>query len=159
MDYILSIRKKIGHDPLLSIGLTCLIVNEKDEVLLEKRTDNGKYCLPGGSIELHETALEGVKREVYEETGITLKNPKLMLISSGEKQVFYYPNGDVTYYLDLIFYEVVNSSEIKVQPHDDESTDIRFYPLDNLPDEKDFLRGTKKPIEKYKRKDFEVELD
>ena len=85
VDYIPYIRKKVGHDEILSVSLAALIVNHEGKILLEKRRDNGIYSLPGGSIDLYETVLEGVKREVREETGLLLQNPILFQIQSGEK--------------------------------------------------------------------------
>ena len=60
-EYISYMRKMIGHKRMMSVGLGCLIIDEKGRVLLEKRTDNGKYCLPGGSITyiLKQTIMNG----------------------------------------------------------------------------------------------------
>lgn len=158
MDYIQSIRKFIGHGPMLSVGVCAILENSKGEILLEKRHDNGKYCLPGGGIELRETVLEGLKREILEETGIHLNSPELFMILSGEKEVFHYPNGDITYYVDLIFYDKIKDSE-KINPHDQESDNISFYSLDSLPDESELLRGTKQILDKFIKKDFKVVVD
>ncbi len=158
MDYIQSMRKIIGHDPLLSVGVSAIIENDKGEILLEKRHDNGMYCLPGGAIELNETVCDALRREIYEETGITLNSPKLLMILSGKKEIFYYPNGDITHYVDLIFYDKINSGEY-INPHDKESDSIGFYPLDSLPEDNEYLRGTKRIIEKYKKKDYTIVVD
>ena len=53
VDYIPYIRKKVGHDEILSVSLAALIVNHEGKILLEKRRDNGLYSLPGGSIDLY----------------------------------------------------------------------------------------------------------
>lgn len=158
IDYIKYLRGMIKGSRCLSVGLSCLIINDKEEVLLEKRRDNGLYCLPGGSIDLDETVIEGVKREVREETGIELLNPRLFMIRSGKKNQITYPNGDVTDYVDIIFIERVSSLSVPLN-HDDESTEIFFCSLSSLPSDEEFLRGTKEPIVKYLQKDFEVEVD
>ncbi len=46
------------------------------KVLLGKRlgTGAGKWCPPGGKLEMNELAIEGAKREVLEETGLVLKS-------------------------------------------------------------------------------------
>ncbi len=113
---------------------------------------------PGGAIELNETVLDALKREIYEETGINLSNPKLLMILSGEKEIFYYPNGDITHYVDLIFYDKINSEE-NINPHDKESDSIGFYPLDSLPEDNEYLRGTKRILEKYKNHDYTIVVD
>jgi 8-oxo-dGTP pyrophosphatase MutT (NUDIX family) len=112
IDYIPYLRKMIGSKECLSVGLSVLVVDEKEEILLEKRTDNGLYCLPGGSIDLGETVMEGAKREVKEETGLALGDITLFMILSGEKMKLSYPNGDVTDYVDLVFYSQVDSRKI-----------------------------------------------
>lgn len=100
-DYIPYIRKMVGHKRIISVGLSALIINEKNEILLEKRSDNSLFCLPGGSLDFDETVIEGVKREVKEETGIALDEVHLFLIISGKKEQFIYPNKDITDYVDL----------------------------------------------------------
>ncbi len=159
-DYIPYMRKMIGHKRMLTVGLCCIILNAKNQILLEKRTDNGKYCLPGGSLDFDETVIEGVKREVREETGILLQDVSLFMIQSGSKMQLTYPNGDVTDYMDLCFISYVDSKAIDLnKDHDDESSLIAFYDLDKIPEEKKLLRGTKPMLDKLMRKDFTVTVD
>lgn len=159
IDYIPYIRKKVGHERILSVGLSCLILNEKNEVLLEKRTDNGLYCRPGGSLDLGETVIEGVKREVFEETGIKLEEVSLFMILSGEKMEIKYPNGDITDYTDLVFVSHVDSRKIKMKIQDGESSELIFFPLDKLPDPPKMLAGTMYALEKLQRGDYTVTVD
>ncbi|MBQ8142962.1 MAG: NUDIX domain-containing protein [Bacilli bacterium] len=161
IDYIPYMRKMIGHERMLSVGLSALIINEKEEVLLEKRSDNGLYCLPGGSIDLDEKVKEGVIREVFEETGLLLKKEDLHLfmIKSGKEMEIVYPNGDVTDYCDLVFFVRVNSKDVTLKAQDEESTSISFVSLASLPKVEEMLRGTMEPIQKYLKKNFEVEVD
>jgi 8-oxo-dGTP pyrophosphatase MutT (NUDIX family) len=148
-DYIKQIRKIIGHDPLLGVGLGVLIFNEKEEILLEKRTDNGLYCLVGGGVDLGEKVVEGAKREIKEETGLDIEELHFMGVKSGEEQKLLYPNGDLTYYVDFYFHCHIDSSKQTPKISDGESTELRFYPLDQLPPDEKLLRGTKEPIEYY----------
>lgn len=158
VDYIKYIRKKIGHDRLLSVGNSTVIFNEKNEVLLEKRADNGQYCFPGGGLDFDETVEEGMRREVKEETGLELKDVKLIGIRSGRKQQFRYPNGDITDYVDFYFLaRPVDLSKLKKE--DDEVVNLKFYSLDELPPESEFLRGTYFLLEKLKKNDLTFFLD
>ena len=159
-EYIPYLRSKVGHERIMAIGVSCLIINEKEEVLLEKRKDNGLFCLPGGGLDFDETVKEGIKREVREETGMELHDVSLFMILSGKKEQFLYPNGDLTDYVDLIFYTRIKSSQFdRKAKHDDESSQIDFYPLDQLPKEEEFLRGTLPILRKYRQGDFTVTVD
>ena len=159
VDYIPYIRKKVGHDEILSVSLAALIVNHEGKILLEKRRDNGLYSLPGGSIDLYETVLEGVKREVREETGLLLQNPILFQIQSGEKSIFRYPNGDVTHYVDLTFFEKVTAEDDDIKPEDQESLFLHFFSKDELPPQEEFLPNSYASVQKYLQGDFHVTID
>lgn len=56
------------------------IVIHESRILLV--TVHGRFHLPGGGIDLGENPAEAVLREVREETGCTVKNPKLLDITS-----------------------------------------------------------------------------
>ena len=159
IEYLPYLRKKVGHDLVLSVGLSVLVVDkERNLVLLEKRADNGLYSLPGGSIDLGEKVLDGARRELLEETGIEVGPMELFLILSGEDGRLSYPNGDVTEYCDLIFLSYVDASCVQPRP-DWESTFVGFVPFDRLPPAEEFLRGTYRILRKYLSGDHSLEID
>lgn len=47
-NYIKEMRKVVGHAPLMVISCGVIIENDKGEILLQKRRDNGCWGLPGG---------------------------------------------------------------------------------------------------------------
>lgn len=58
-----------------------VIVHHRGRILFGKRLKPigcGTYELPGGSLEMFETFEHCAKREVFEETGLTIKNVKLV---------------------------------------------------------------------------------
>lgn len=64
-----------------SAAYVALIVNENDELLVLTRgrePAKGTLDLPGGFSEIGETAEEGVRREVLEETGLTVDKAKYL---------------------------------------------------------------------------------
>ena len=63
MNYIAEMRKHVGHDVVMTVGCGVLIENEKGEVLLQKRSDTGEWCVPGGALEPGETYIEAATRE------------------------------------------------------------------------------------------------
>ena len=130
-DYIKSIRALVGHTPIRSVSVACIIENPNGEILLQKRSDTNTWGTPGGNLELAEHILEGLKREIKEETSIQLSDPTLFGIYSGKEQAFIYPNGDVTYYVVLVFYE-----KLKDNPRlslNEESFALQFFDRADLP--------------------------
>ena len=61
--YMRDIRAKIGHDVLLQPGVAAIIFNAAGQVLLQRRSDNGEWGLPGGIMEPGEEPAETVVRE------------------------------------------------------------------------------------------------
>ena len=57
----------------------CMVTDGKGNVLVQDRTDKNwpGIVFPGGHVEPGESFVESVIREVWEETGIRVENPKL----------------------------------------------------------------------------------
>ena len=45
--YIMDLRKLVGHRTLMQCAASIIIVNEKNQILLGKRTDNHKWGYAG----------------------------------------------------------------------------------------------------------------
>jgi len=67
MDYLASLRRFVGHAPLLMVGAAVLILDDHDRLLLLKRSDSGCWGPPGGAVELGEAVEDAARREVSEE--------------------------------------------------------------------------------------------
>jgi mutator protein MutT len=62
------------------VGVGAVVVHE-GKILLEKRKNapgKGKWSIPGGLVELGESAEQAVGREVKEETGLEVEEPRLI---------------------------------------------------------------------------------
>lgn len=118
---------------LLQDGAAAIIVNDKGQILLQSRTDNERWGLPGGCQELGERFEETVIREVKEETNldITEDNLELVGIISGGTRRKEYPNGDVVINNTVLYCVKNYTGEVK---WDSESKEMRFFDLDNLPE-------------------------
>jgi len=62
MEYLLELRKLVGHRPLLMVGAAALIVDEQNRLLLMKRSDSDCWGPPGGAVDLGE-AVETASRK------------------------------------------------------------------------------------------------
>lgn len=133
MDYIQSMRKMVGHHPIMICACGCLIFNERGQVLLQKRSDDHLWGNPGGSMDLGETVYETIIREMKEETNLIIKEEDLNLfhIYSGESQHHIYPNQDEVYMVNIIFECHHYLGELNP---DFESENLKFFDLDHLPD-------------------------
>lgn len=65
-----------------TIGVFGIIFDEQERVLLAHRRDMDLWNLPGGGLESGEAPLEGLKREVLEETGLHVEVMKLIGVYS-----------------------------------------------------------------------------
>lgn len=131
MGYIKKLREKVGHDPIIGVGATTLVFNDKKELLLNLRSDTLTWGIPGGSMELFETIEETAIRELKEETGITAESLSLVGVLSGKDYYFEYPNGDKMHTVIVLFKVINYSGEIKVS--DNESKNLKFFDMNNLP--------------------------
>ena len=60
-----------------SVSVAAAIVDDVGRVLVTRRRDNGHWEPPGGVLELNESIIDGVKREVLEETGLVVEPIRL----------------------------------------------------------------------------------
>lgn len=132
MGYILDLRKKIGHTPLIMTSACVLILNENNQLLLQCRTDNGFWSYPGGSMEPGESFEECARREVLEETGLECLELEFFATASGKDMHYVYPNGDEVYIAEVVYICRKYQGELKVQKA--EATQQQFFDLSALPD-------------------------
>ena len=130
--YIKNIRAKIGNDLLLLPGVTAVVINARDEILLQLRRDTNTWAPPSGGVEPGETVAECAMREVLEETGIMVAPEAIVAVLSGVAYNVTYPNGDQMATVTTVFRcRPVDDKTPRV--NDDESQDIRYFPSDALP--------------------------
>ena len=128
---------------LIQDGAAAIIVNEKNQILLQRRVDNDRWGLPGGCQEVGETFEETVLREVKEETNLDVKKEDLVLLTvvSGDSRRRQYPNGDIVYNNTVLYVIKKYSGELKC---DEESKVLEFFDIDSLPEsqhDKDLIQA------------------
>lgn len=129
MDYIKFIRSKVGHDKIFLNCVGAAILNDSGEVLLQKRADRHVWGFPGGVMELGETFEEALRREIKEETGLTVSIEKLIGIYSAYSDK--YPNGDEAQPILAFFLCKIDSGELSTD--DEETLELRFFKENDAP--------------------------
>ncbi len=135
-DYISEIRRKVGHDRILVPGSCAVIVDDRKGVLLIRRSDTGEWSTPGGTMSFDETVLESLRREVREETGLEIGEPRLLAVYAGSEFDDTLPNGDQVASVTLAF--LVEDYGGEPTPSE-ESPEVRFHRLEELPEDLNFL--------------------
>jgi ADP-ribose pyrophosphatase YjhB (NUDIX family) len=128
--FILELREKIGHDLLWLTGITGVVLNDAEQVLLVRRADTGRWSLVAGILEPGEQPAVGLIREIHEETAVHAEVERLVSMQSLPPSA--YPNGDQVQFLDLCFRCRPLSGEPRV--NDDESLEVAWFPLSDLPE-------------------------
>jgi ADP-ribose pyrophosphatase YjhB (NUDIX family) len=119
-------------NPTRRTTVGAIIRNSSDQILLQRRSDDGFWSLPGGGIEAGETVLECLEREILEETGWKIMVENLLGIYSNPiMQMHTYPDGNRMQFIALVF----EARALKlVQKPDSETLEIRFFDFEHLPE-------------------------
>lgn len=129
MDYIKYIRSKVGHDKII-LNFVGGILSNQQKILLQKRADKQTWGLPGGAIELGESAYEALIREFQEETGIAVKPIKLQNVYT--KYEDSYPNGDQAQTIAIV-YVVEAQHDINIDNFTNEETiKLQFFDYNEI---------------------------
>lgn len=118
--------------PLVLPHSVVILFNEKGQILLEERSDDGYFDFPGGGIDLKESAEEAASRELLEETGLVAKRLELFKVYSGEITHYVYFNGDEIYGVDLVY--ICKEYEGELKPQKEEVNKLFFMDLDHMPE-------------------------
>lgn len=132
MDYILELRQLVGSHPLILTGATVLILNQENQVLMMRRTDNDSWGVPGGAMELGETFEDTARRETREEIGVEVGSLELFGLQSGPDGHYVYANGDEIYGACAIYLTREIHGEITLDTS--KHSAYRFFDLDRLPE-------------------------
>ncbi|MFD1737228.1 NUDIX hydrolase [Bacillus salitolerans] len=132
MGYVEELRAIVGSRPLLFVGAVVIILDSKGRILLQQRKyPSGSWGLPGGLMELGESTEDTAKREVFEETNLTVNDLKLINVYSGPQNFIIAENGDEFYVVTTAYYSNKVSGLLKVDRS--ESITFEYFEPDQLP--------------------------
>lgn len=110
-------------------AVTAFVTNDAGEVLLEQRSDNGRWGMPGGVQEIGESITQTVVREVKEETGIDVEVVGLVGIYTDPGHVIAFGDGEVRQEFSLCFRARPVGGAVAVSG---ESREVRWIPAGEL---------------------------
>ncbi|WP_144760337.1 NUDIX domain-containing protein [Curtobacterium sp. 9128] len=132
-DFVLSLRRAIGHDPLWLTGVTAVVTRGEGpdrELLVVRRADTGAYTPVTGIVDPGEEPAVAAEREVLEEADVVAVAERLAWVHVLPEMT--YPNGDRSQYMDLVFACRWESGD--PFPADGENTEAFWARLDALPE-------------------------
>lgn len=174
-DFVLELRKKIGHAELWLPGTTAIVLRALDpdsgeatnspqgwsrmihdsstvEVLCVKRADTGAWTPITGIVDPREEPAIAAVRETEEEAAVSARVDRLISVDVVGPVI--YGNGDVSSYLDTAF--VLEWNESEPEPSDGENTEAVFLRANALPEmNKRFQRLIAKALSGSVIADFE----
>lgn len=130
-NYIMDLRKIVGHRTLLQVGASVIIEDELGRILLQKRSDNHCWGYAGGSVELDEEVEAAARRELFEETGLIAGEMELFGVFSGKDLHYVYPNGDEVSNVEIVYLCKDYTGELKCQVG--EVDELDFFEAEKIP--------------------------
>lgn len=124
-------RTDYFHDPAaptpntVKVAVSALVQDREGRILLIRRSDNGKYSVPGGGLEAGETVAQAVVREVHEETGIEVDVTELVGVFSNPEHVIAYDDGEVRQEFSICFRAQPIGGDLRTS---EESTEVEWVP-------------------------------
>lgn len=115
----------------LRVSVNAYIVRE-GKILLQRRSDNGNWNLPGGGVEVGESLSVTLHREVSEETGLTVGITRYIGVYSDPLETaLKYPDERVLHYIAHVLECHVIGGELRL---DHESLELMWFDPHSLPE-------------------------
>ena len=116
----------------LRVSVNAFILDDAGRVLLQRRSDNGNWNLPGGGLELGERLSEALNREVREETGLEVEILRYIgVYSDPDFTSLTYPDGRVVHYVAHLLECRMIGGHLQ---HDHESLELGWFDPKRLPE-------------------------
>jgi ADP-ribose pyrophosphatase YjhB (NUDIX family) len=131
MDYLTSLRRKIGPDRIPLVYSTVILRDGAGRTLFHYRSDFDRWGLPGGILEIGESPADCARRETLEETGLLAEPVRLTAVLSSPKYDIRYPNGDRVQQISFCFESRITGGSLR--PEEGETLLPAFFAPENHP--------------------------
>lgn len=133
-----TVRKDWAHEDCMPQAnsmrpAAAVAIINNDRILMLKRADNGKWTLPGGTMELDESLTDCAVREVREETGLDVRVTDVIGTYTDPDIRIEYSDGEVRREFTIVYYGTASNGEVVT---DDESSAYAWIPVadvENVP--------------------------
>ena len=113
-------------------AVTAFMQDADGRILMERRTDNGRWGLPGGTHQAGESISQAVVREVAEETGLLVEVDRMVGIYTDPRHVIEFSDGEVRQEFSMCFAAHIVEGELKASEESFEVAWIEREALDRL---------------------------
>jgi 8-oxo-dGTP pyrophosphatase MutT (NUDIX family) len=123
------------HDPnapranSLVPGASAIVVNDEGKILVLRRTDNARWALPGGAMDIGESIAQTAIREVREETGLEVEPLYIVGVYSDPQHVFAYDDGEVRQQFSVCIACRITGGRVRTS---EESFEVAFLAPDEI---------------------------
>lgn len=108
---------------------SAVVVDDVGRILLQRRTDNDLWSIPGGRIEIGESASAAAIREVQEETGLEVRPLSVVGVYSDPANVVEYNDGEIRQQFSVCFACELIGGSIQTSA---ESSEVAFFAKEQL---------------------------
>jgi 8-oxo-dGTP pyrophosphatase MutT (NUDIX family) len=115
---------------MIAIGVIALIGRD-DRLLLERRRDTGQWGLVGGKVELDESLEQALRKEVLEETGLTVASYALFGTFSDPSRIGAFADSAVVVRSIVLAY-TVEIEDVSALQCSDESLELGWFTREEL---------------------------
>ncbi|MFP7494507.1 NUDIX domain-containing protein [Terribacillus saccharophilus] len=89
------------------------VIRNDQHILLQQRSDNGKWALPGGNMDPGESIQHAICREVIEETGLDISVERIIGVYSDPNHIIAYTDGEVRQQFSICFAAEVSGGKLR----------------------------------------------
>jgi len=136
--------ERIGRNATLRPGSSAIIFDTaRQKILLTRRSDNGRWCLPGGGMDAGESVSEACVREVLEETGLAVRVTRIVGVYTSPHLIIEYSDGNRIQPVGFSFEAEVVGGELGLS---EETTGYGYFTMQEI-DALDLMEHHRERIE------------